>query len=88
VEVLGPGIDKAAGVAWVADALGIDASATIAFGDDRPDIPMLAWAGRGVAVADAHPDVLEIADDVCASVDEDGVAQVLEALLSSSADRR
>lgn len=92
IEVLGPGIDKAAGAAWVADALGITAAETIAFGDDRPDIPMLAWAGRGVAVANAHPDVLAIADEVCGSVTEDGVAIVLEELfgdaLSSSEDRR
>lgn len=87
VEILGPGIDKAVGVAWVADALGCENSEVIAFGDDRPDVPMLAWAGRGVAVADAHPEVIEVADEVCGSVREDGVAVVLEGLLSSSADR-
>jgi hydroxymethylpyrimidine pyrophosphatase-like HAD family hydrolase len=36
-----------------------------------------------VAVANAHPRVLEIADFVCPSVDEEGVAQVIEALLAS-----
>ncbi len=41
---------------------------------------MLAWAGRGVAVANAHPEVLAIADEVTASNDEDGVALVLERL--------
>ena len=91
IEVLGPGIDKAAGVAWVAEAHGISAAETIAFGDDRPDIPMLAWAGRGVAVGNAHPEVLAIADEVCGRADEDGVAIVLEQILaelSSSEDRR
>jgi hydroxymethylpyrimidine pyrophosphatase-like HAD family hydrolase len=46
------------------------------------DIPMLAWAGRGVAVANAHPDVIGIADDVCPSNEEDGPAQVVERLLA------
>lgn len=80
VEVLGPGIDKAAGVAWVAERLGLGAADTIAFGDDRPDIPMLVWAGRGVAVGNAHPEVLAVADEVCGSVDDNGVAAILEQL--------
>jgi hydroxymethylpyrimidine pyrophosphatase-like HAD family hydrolase len=42
------------------------------------DLPMLAWAGRGVAVANAHAEVLAAADEVTASNDDDGVAQVLE----------
>ena len=42
------------------------------------DIEMLSWAGRGVAVANAHPDVLAIADEVTSSNDDDGVAEVLE----------
>jgi hypothetical protein len=41
---------------------------------------MLAWAGRAVAVANAHPDVIDAADEVTASNDEDGVAVVLERL--------
>ena len=41
---------------------------------------MLAWAGRGVAVANAHAEVLAIADEVTASNDDDGVAIVLERL--------
>lgn len=98
VEVLGPGIDKAAGVAWVAETHGITAEQTIAFGDDLPDLPMLAWAGHGVAVGNAHPELIAIADEVCGLCDEDGVAEVLERILaarsagggevSSSADRR
>ena len=39
---------------------------------------MVAWAGHGVAVANAHPAVLAVADEVCASNDDDGVADVLE----------
>jgi hydroxymethylpyrimidine pyrophosphatase-like HAD family hydrolase len=64
----------------VADGHGIDAADVIAFGDYPNDVPMLAWAGRGVAVANAHAEVLAIADEVTASNDDDGVAIVLERL--------
>ena len=46
---------------------------------------MLAWAGLGVAVANAHPVAREAADEVAPSNDEDGVAQVLERLLAAPA---
>jgi len=46
------------------------------------DLSMLDWAGRGHAVANAHPDVLAAADTVCASNDDDGVAMILEAALA------
>jgi len=52
----------------------------IAFGDMPNDLPMLAWAGYAVAVANAHPDVIATADEVTASNDEAGVARVLERL--------
>ena len=80
VEVTAVGVNKAAGLAEVADEHGIDAVDVIAFGDYPNDVPMLAWAGRGVAVANAHAEVLAIADEVTASNDDDGVAIVLEQL--------
>ena len=56
----------------------------MAFGDGENDVELLEWAGYGVAVANAHPRVLAIADFVCPSVDEEGVAQVIEAYLSET----
>lgn len=81
VEVTAAGVNKAAGLAEVAAEHGIDAADVIAFGDYPNDVPMLAWAGHGVAVANAHAEVLAIADEVTASNDEDGVAIVLERLV-------
>lgn len=52
-----------------------------AFGDMPNDLPMLTWAGRSFAVANAHPQVLAAATDVVPSNDEDGVARTLETLL-------
>jgi Cof subfamily protein (haloacid dehalogenase superfamily) len=80
IEVTAAGVNKAAGLAEVAEELGIDAADVIAFGDFPNDVPMLAWAGRGVAVANAHAEVLAIANEVTASNDDDGVAVVLEQL--------
>jgi Cof subfamily protein (haloacid dehalogenase superfamily) len=80
VEVTAAGVNKAAGLAEVAAELRIEAADVIAFGDYPNDVPMLAWAGRGVAVANAHAEVLAVADEVTASNDDDGVAIVLEQL--------
>lgn len=54
----------------------------MAFGDMPNDLPMLAWAGTGYAMANAHPDVLAATDHVAPSNDEDSVAQVVERLLA------
>ena len=45
---------------------------------------LLDWAGFGVAVANAHEDVLRRADLVVPSVQEEGVAVLLEAYLDST----
>jgi hypothetical protein len=46
------------------------------------DLPLLAWAGRSVAMANAHPALKEIADEVTLTNDEDGVAVHLEKLFA------
>jgi hydroxymethylpyrimidine pyrophosphatase-like HAD family hydrolase len=82
VEISAAGVTKGAALGDLCAELGIDSGETIAFGDMPNDVSMLEWAGRGVAVANAHPDVLAVADEVTASNDEDGVALVLERLSS------
>ena len=77
LEISADGVSKASGLAAFAADLGVTASEVVAFGDMPNDLPMLAWAGHGVAVANAHPEVLAAADEVTASNDDDGVAQVL-----------
>ncbi|SFB02003.1 hypothetical protein SAMN05216266_103322 [Amycolatopsis marina] len=78
IEISAPGITKAAGLAEVAGKFSVSAEQTIAFGDMPNDLAMLRWAGHGVAMANAHPAVLEAADEITAPNSEDGVAQVLE----------
>ncbi|NGY61664.1 HAD family phosphatase [Lentzea sp. NEAU-D13] len=78
IEISRADVTKATGLADVAERFGIEASGVIAFGDMPNDVPMLEWAGHGVAMANAHQDALDAADEVTASNDEDGVAQLLE----------
>lgn len=82
LEFSASGIDKATTLARYCERLGIAPSEVVAFGDMPNDIPMLLWAGRGVAVANAHPEALAAADTITASNMEDGVAQYLDRLLA------
>jgi len=79
VEISAAGVTKASGLAWLCDRAGIDPADVLAFGDMPNDLPMLAWAGHAVAMANAHPAVREVADEVTLSNDEDGVAAYLAA---------
>jgi Cof subfamily protein (haloacid dehalogenase superfamily) len=84
VEIAAPGITKARALADLCRDLGVAPGEVIAFGDMPNDLPMLAWAGYRVAVANAHPDVLAAADEVAAANNEDGVARVLGRLMSET----
>jgi hydroxymethylpyrimidine pyrophosphatase-like HAD family hydrolase len=80
LEIAAAGVDKAAALEAYAASLGIDAADVLAVGDGFNDVPMLRWAGRGVAMANAHPAAIEAADEVIASNDDDGVATLLASL--------
>lgn len=80
-EISAPGVTKAAALARWCAAHGIPAGAVWAFGDMPNDLPMLRWAGASFAVANAHADVHNEATHRCPSNENDGVAQVVEALL-------
>ncbi|MDQ2663435.1 MAG: Cof-type HAD-IIB family hydrolase [Candidatus Eremiobacteraeota bacterium] len=59
----------------------------LAIGDSRNDVPMLKWAGMGIAMGNALPEVREAVRRVTASNDEDGVALAIERY-AFAADRR
>jgi Cof subfamily protein (haloacid dehalogenase superfamily) len=82
LEIAPAGVSKATALARLCEQRDIDPREVIAFGDMPNDLPMLAWAGHAVAVANAHPEVVRAADEVTASNDEAGVALVLERLFS------
>jgi len=85
LEFAHPDVNKGSGLAFVAERLGFLAEETVACGDGENDRELLDWAGFGVAVENAHEDVLARADLVVPSVQEEGVADLLEAYLDSVA---
>jgi hypothetical protein len=82
VEISAAGVTKATGLAWLCERDGYPAADVVAFGDMPNDLAMLSWAGRSVAMANAHRSVLSVADEVTLSNDEDGVAVWLERAFS------
>jgi len=74
VEISAAGVTKAAGLAWICENEGVKADEVVAFGDMPNDIPLLAWAGRGVAMGNAPLTVQGVADDVTETLERDGVA--------------
>jgi len=76
------GVTKGSGLAYVAERLDVDQANVVSFGDAENDVELLEWAGYGVAMANADERLRDLADLVCPSAEEEGVAQVLEAMLS------
>ena len=72
------GVNKADALRKTCEVLGVSTDDIIAFGDAQNDIPMLKLAGYGVAMGNACSALKEIADEVTATNDEDGIARTLE----------
>lgn len=81
IEIVPEGCGKDTGLAWLADHLGVPRADVVAFGDGLNDLAMLRWAGHGVAMGQAEPEVHAVADEVTATNDDHGVAAWLEARL-------
>lgn len=81
------GVSKASALEQVRDELGVAADKTLAVGDQRNDLEMLAWAARGVAMGQAPDEVLAAADEIAPSVEDDGLAAVLEDFLGDEPAR-
>ena len=78
VEILPHGVDKASGVAALCQVLGLTREQAMAVGDTRTDIPMIQYAGLGVAMRNASPEVQAAADLVTEFTnDEEGAARML-----------
>ena len=81
LELSRPDVHKASTVEQLLADAGVAPGEVMAFGDMPNDIELLRWAGLGVAVANAHPDVVAAADEVTTSNEEDGVARIIERVL-------
>ncbi|HEY9898116.1 MAG TPA: Cof-type HAD-IIB family hydrolase [Pantanalinema sp.] len=82
LEIANPTIRKSVALEHVAERLGVSREEIVAFGDGMNDLDMLAYAGLGVAMGNAPDAVKAVADRVTHHVREDGVARVIEELLS------
>ena len=82
IEIADTRWSKKDGLAWLCGQLGIGAGQVLAIGDSENDYEQIRWVGVGVAVKNAYPRVLAVADAVVGSNEEDGVAQALERFLN------
>ena len=83
LEFAQAGVTKGAGLDFLAEHLGFTKADVIAFGDGENDVELVDWPDYGIAVANAHERVKAVARWICPPAEDEGVAQVLEALLDS-----
>ena len=81
LEINANGVSKARGLKLLCGYLGISLSECIAVGDAQNDMELIRSAGLGLAVANSQKELLDIADGVVPSNDEDGVAAAIEQYL-------
>jgi Cof subfamily protein (haloacid dehalogenase superfamily) len=81
VEIVPQGVDKGRALAFLAKRLGVPQTSVLAIGDRQNDIPMIDWAGVGVAMGNGVPAVKAAADWVAPSFEEDGAAAAMERYL-------
>jgi Cof subfamily protein (haloacid dehalogenase superfamily) len=89
LEFVAPGVSKGRAVRWLARRSGVAVGATLAVGDQWNDLEMLSEVGHGAAMPTAPRAVLAAARYIAPSLVEEGVAQLIEALvLASPVDAR
>ena len=77
LECVPPGIDKALSIDRLIKKLKLTKENVVACGDGYNDLSMIQFAGLGVAMGNAQNGVLDAADFITLSNDEDGVAYVI-----------
>ena len=83
IELAAPGVSKSGALQWLCDREGLRRERTVACGDAQNDLDMLRWAGLGVAVAEAAPEVRAAADVV---VSRAGLPALLAKLAAAPRD--
>ncbi|WP_298462766.1 Cof-type HAD-IIB family hydrolase [uncultured Mitsuokella sp.] len=77
VEIVNPGVSKAAGIQHLADKLGVKLDEVMAIGDANNDLPMLKAAGHSIAMGNAVPEVKAVCDAVTTTCEENGFAKAI-----------
>lgn len=83
IEMSSIGVNKGTGLEKLAASKGLKASDVAAVGDMPNDVPMIAWAGRGAAVENAHDWVKAAANEHVPSNDDHGVAVFIDRIIAS-----
>lgn len=83
IEVFSAGVSKQLGLESIAKRLALQRHQIMAIGDHINDIEMLQWAGVGVAMGNALPEIKAVADWVTSSVSDHGVASAIERFILS-----
>ena len=78
IEIMPRGVDKGAAIAGLIERLGLEREDVIACGDGLNDLTMIKYAGLGVAMGNAQPEIKAAADVVTGTNDEDGLVIVIE----------
>lgn len=73
-------VSKAYGFKLILEKMGISRDEAVAFGDGPNDLEMLTFAGTGVAMGNAVPELKDKASYVTKHVDDDGIAYGLRHL--------
>ena len=84
LEFMAQGVNKATGLEYVAERLGIASAECVAFGDGNNDVEMLVWAGLGIAMPHARKAAREAANIVATDGDpETAFARAVDTLFAS-----
>lgn len=78
LEISLGGVSKGSALGWLCEHLGIDETRACAFGDSGNDLSLAGRDATFVAMGNASREVKQVADDVCPTVWEDGVAAWIE----------
>lgn len=84
LEITAAGVTKGTAARWLMDYLKIDPARAVAFGDSSNDAPLAEACGVFVAMQNGTDKVKALADDVCESVYDDGVARWLERAMAEA----
>lgn len=67
----------------ITSKLSVSPDEVISFGDAISDIPFLMRSGLGIAIGEAEKEVIDVADFISKSSDEDGIAYALNCLFNA-----
>jgi 5-amino-6-(5-phospho-D-ribitylamino)uracil phosphatase len=84
LEAFDPKVNKWTAMQWLARRFGVDPARVAAIGNDINDIALLSGAGLGIAVENAVPECLAVAQRKTLRNDQDGVAHAIEQMLAGT----